>query len=308
MTKSYPFYTPYQFAGNKPIQSIDLDGLEEFEVTGIGGEKGTVYGPYRNQDKAQADADVGTANVTYDLPEASVSSSSSSSSSQSGAGLSSNQFRGGAIASGYNGGLRLQYVYRARKLSHLYEKGKPLNLNNLFGAFERYRFKEFARVNSLGGRAHLDFIDPNGLKLGTRFFRSNIFVNGFGAFGVGFGGYHIYSSGKTLLSIDNAQDRFEFIMAESARNASAIHQMHIASNTYSGVSTRFGLGYNRTINIFGAFTYSGLRAAAGSVGSGLLVEGAFNYINRCLKYLPQTKREQSVDGLSFQLKPNIIGS
>jgi hypothetical protein len=31
LTRSYPFYTPYQFAGNKPIQFIDLDGLEEAE-------------------------------------------------------------------------------------------------------------------------------------------------------------------------------------------------------------------------------------------------------------------------------------
>jgi RHS repeat-associated protein len=30
LTKSYPWYTPYQFAGNKPIWAIDLDGLEEF--------------------------------------------------------------------------------------------------------------------------------------------------------------------------------------------------------------------------------------------------------------------------------------
>jgi RHS repeat-associated protein len=29
LTKDYPWYTPYQFAGNKPIQFIDLDGLEE---------------------------------------------------------------------------------------------------------------------------------------------------------------------------------------------------------------------------------------------------------------------------------------
>ena len=30
--KGYPWYTPYQFAGNTPIMAIDLDGLEEFEV------------------------------------------------------------------------------------------------------------------------------------------------------------------------------------------------------------------------------------------------------------------------------------
>ncbi len=29
LTNSYPWYTPYQFAGNKPIWCIDLDGLEE---------------------------------------------------------------------------------------------------------------------------------------------------------------------------------------------------------------------------------------------------------------------------------------
>ncbi|MBO9204000.1 MULTISPECIES: RHS repeat domain-containing protein [Niastella] len=29
LTRSYPWYTPYQFAGNKPIWAIDLDGLEE---------------------------------------------------------------------------------------------------------------------------------------------------------------------------------------------------------------------------------------------------------------------------------------
>lgn len=35
MTKEYPFYTPYQFAGNTPIQAIDLDGLEpKFTNTG----------------------------------------------------------------------------------------------------------------------------------------------------------------------------------------------------------------------------------------------------------------------------------
>lgn len=32
LSPKYPWYTPYQFAGNKPIQCIDRDGLEEIEV------------------------------------------------------------------------------------------------------------------------------------------------------------------------------------------------------------------------------------------------------------------------------------
>lgn len=32
LTHAYPWYTPYQFAGNKPINSIDLDGAEECSV------------------------------------------------------------------------------------------------------------------------------------------------------------------------------------------------------------------------------------------------------------------------------------
>ena len=47
MTKSYPWYTPYQFAGNKPINSIDLDGLEEWRSIG-----GSVFGPYSSQGDA----------------------------------------------------------------------------------------------------------------------------------------------------------------------------------------------------------------------------------------------------------------
>jgi RHS repeat-associated protein len=33
LTKKYPWYTPYQFAGNKPIQFLDLDGGEENNTT-----------------------------------------------------------------------------------------------------------------------------------------------------------------------------------------------------------------------------------------------------------------------------------
>ena len=30
LTDDYPFYTPYQYAGNEPIANVDLDGLEEY--------------------------------------------------------------------------------------------------------------------------------------------------------------------------------------------------------------------------------------------------------------------------------------
>ena len=33
LAEKYPWYTPYQFAGNKPIVAVDLDGLEEKWVT-----------------------------------------------------------------------------------------------------------------------------------------------------------------------------------------------------------------------------------------------------------------------------------
>ncbi|NCU05663.1 MAG: hypothetical protein GXC73_16960, partial [Chitinophagaceae bacterium] len=32
LTKAYPWYTPYQYAGNKPIRYVDRDGLEEAEA------------------------------------------------------------------------------------------------------------------------------------------------------------------------------------------------------------------------------------------------------------------------------------
>jgi RHS repeat-associated protein len=43
LTKDYPWYTPYQFAGNKPIWAIDLDGLEEFLRTDYYDINGNLY-------------------------------------------------------------------------------------------------------------------------------------------------------------------------------------------------------------------------------------------------------------------------
>ena len=43
LTKSYPWYTPYQFAGNKPIWAKDLDGLEELFATMFYNSVGELY-------------------------------------------------------------------------------------------------------------------------------------------------------------------------------------------------------------------------------------------------------------------------
>jgi RHS repeat-associated protein len=43
LTREYPWYTPYQFAGNKPIWAIDLDGLEEFIKTTFFNSAGEIY-------------------------------------------------------------------------------------------------------------------------------------------------------------------------------------------------------------------------------------------------------------------------
>jgi RHS repeat-associated protein len=77
LTEAYPFYTPYQFAGNTPIQAIDLDGLEPWKVKD-GPAEGTVYGPYKDQ--AAAQASVNTSGNTIYLDEVKVVSTKKSSS------------------------------------------------------------------------------------------------------------------------------------------------------------------------------------------------------------------------------------
>ncbi len=74
LTKSYPWYTPYQFSGNKVIYAIELEGLEEFKVNG--GE-GTIDGPYANQEKAQEAANDDFSKVTWNLKPVTVTYSKS---------------------------------------------------------------------------------------------------------------------------------------------------------------------------------------------------------------------------------------
>ncbi len=55
LTASYPWYTPYQFAGNKPIVAIDLDGLEEKWVTFY--ESNSLFGTWINRNNTTVKID-----------------------------------------------------------------------------------------------------------------------------------------------------------------------------------------------------------------------------------------------------------
>ena len=70
LTKTYPWYIPYQFAGNTPLQAIDRDGQEEWKVNN---GKGIVIGPYSNQQAAQNAVNTGLAKP---LPPAVITSPS----------------------------------------------------------------------------------------------------------------------------------------------------------------------------------------------------------------------------------------
>jgi RHS repeat-associated protein len=45
LAPKYPHYSPYQFSGNRVLDAIELEGLEEHKLN----EKETVYGPYSNK-------------------------------------------------------------------------------------------------------------------------------------------------------------------------------------------------------------------------------------------------------------------
>ena len=53
LTPDYPWYTPYQFAGNTPIQAIDLEGLEPWKVNDGNRGRTNVTGPFVDQQAAQ---------------------------------------------------------------------------------------------------------------------------------------------------------------------------------------------------------------------------------------------------------------
>ncbi len=53
LTGDYPWYTPYQFAGNTPIQAIDLDGTEPFRALAFVGTAAESVNPAKKQTLAQ---------------------------------------------------------------------------------------------------------------------------------------------------------------------------------------------------------------------------------------------------------------
>jgi RHS repeat-associated protein len=64
--QSYPWYTPYQFAGNMPIAFIDLDGLEEVKATILIDGRTTSYpllepSQWKEEDRSSASGSFATA-------------------------------------------------------------------------------------------------------------------------------------------------------------------------------------------------------------------------------------------------------
>jgi RHS repeat-associated protein len=59
LTKNYPWYTPYQFAGNSPIKFIDLDGLEPALPKVIG----TTYPKLKRLKSAEIEKNLASLNV-----------------------------------------------------------------------------------------------------------------------------------------------------------------------------------------------------------------------------------------------------
>lgn len=59
IASDYPYYTPYNYAGNKPINKIDMEGLQEAEpdsgaTNSVGGDEGQDQGQNTSGDRAEA--------------------------------------------------------------------------------------------------------------------------------------------------------------------------------------------------------------------------------------------------------------
>ncbi|SKA40210.1 RHS repeat-associated core domain-containing protein [Chitinophaga eiseniae] len=69
VTKEFPWYTPYQFAGNKPIKYIDLDGAEEAEPASAGPVMRPILGGLRTPAPMAAYARYGVSSAGFAYEE-----------------------------------------------------------------------------------------------------------------------------------------------------------------------------------------------------------------------------------------------
>ncbi|MEM9837004.1 MAG: hypothetical protein AAF828_10905, partial [Bacteroidota bacterium] len=135
LAPDYPWYTPYQFAGNSPILNIDRDGLEPWNVNDPNGEETTTRGPWRNQEQAELSLR-GELFLSYNLPSIEVRANSGATSNST-QGFSQNM-RGGALASSFNGLLRVNYAVKSLLTYPLYLNGSvELRYMNMMGSLSR---------------------------------------------------------------------------------------------------------------------------------------------------------------------------
>jgi len=193
LSASYPWYTPYQFAGNKPIEAIDLDGLEDWSSKdgkqALDSKGKPVLGPISNEEQNKMSI--------YQKAQ------------------------GGAFFNLYNSMVRLKYASQVSALKHLYSPFEVTE-NHRFGVDERVRLKDLARNNSFGNRSFLDKIEPINSKYTStkpwyqtyyeydmgidppnqpqnpRFFKTNLWVNRFTAFSGGMSAINLTLTGVRL--------------------------------------------------------------------------------------------------------------
>lgn len=279
LTKSYPMLTPYQFASNNPIESIDLDGLESFSSKNNVSSGESYFGPLNSSFIESNNL------IRTDL----TPNSNSAPQPNVRQGTSATQTATTSVASGMGlpglkaSAVRLNYALRSYALKSIYDYGtmaeklEASKLRNSYVLKARNLTPEpyLSMAEDLKGSNTLK-PNPNG-----RFYKTNSAVNlkmtGLGvASGIGVG-YGLYSSYQR---ISNSENKIEATAIESGTWAGSLYGASQGAAFGTSVGGPWG----------GVF----LGVTGGFVG-GFLGEGAVNsFIGSGGIGVPAQRRDPSI--------------
>jgi RHS repeat-associated protein len=217
LAEEYPWYTPYQFAGNKPIVSIDIDGLEsdgkaspEIEKP----QKGSVevsFEGFDGREPKMLNSSNETTPQNYTLPSYTASMLPIPIFDNISNNL--NPFSGGALFNVWNWQVREDYIASVKELKPYY-LATGLNQEHVWAVDRRVEFKNIARERLIGTGKLLNLIDPNepkyvstdGIKANPRTYITNSGVNVMSRVSGVLGLYSLYQTGNNLYNA-NQQGR-----------------------------------------------------------------------------------------------------